>query len=143
VKICIAYESKFGNGKKCADHLGNVLTKKGHNVDILNMRKVKPNKLPKADIYIFSSPTHVGNAPFKVKGFLRKLEIPQEDAKYALMTTCMDLNCKTTKTMEEHLEGKGMTKVTEDLKLKVEGMKGPLEEDYMNKIEEFASEITK
>jgi menaquinone-dependent protoporphyrinogen IX oxidase len=32
MNICIAYESKYGNGEKCVDYLHTVLNKKGRDV---------------------------------------------------------------------------------------------------------------
>jgi len=43
--------------------------------------------------------------------------------------------------MEELLQPKGMTKVSNGIKIKVTGMKGPLEEGYQKKLEDFATEI--
>ena len=141
MKVCIAYESKFGNGKKCVDYLHGAIIKKGHEVQTFSVREVKPNSLPQADLYIFSSPTHIGSPPGKIKKFLKKLEIKQEGAKYALITTHMDPNAKTLQKMEELIKPKGMTKVTDGLKIKVTGMKGPLEEGYEQKLEDFATKI--
>lgn len=141
MKVSIAYESKYGNGKKCVEHLGAFMSKKGHDVEISSVREIKPKSLPGADLYIFSSPTHVGGPPGKMKKFLKKLEIKQEGAKYALITTCMDDNTKTLLKMEELLQTTGMTKVSNGIKIKVTGMKGPLEEGYQKKLEDFATEI--
>ena len=57
------------------------------------------------------------------------------------MTTYMDPKTKIIQKMDEILQTKGMTKVSDGLKIKVTGMKGPLEEDYKQKLEEFATEI--
>jgi flavorubredoxin len=141
MKVCIAYESKYGNGKKCVEHLQNVITKKGHDVETFSIREVKPTSLPQANLYFFSSPTHVGSAPGKMKKFLKNLDIKQEGAKYALIATCMDPNTKALQKMEELLQPTGMTKVSNGIKIKVTGMKGPLEEGYQKKLEDFATEI--
>jgi flavodoxin len=141
MKVCITYESKFGNGKKCAHYLSGAITNKGHETEIFSIREVKPNSLPQADLYVFSSPTHVGSPPGKMKKFLKKLEINQEGTKYALVATYMDPKTKTLEKMEALLSPKGMTKVSDGLKIKVTGMKGPLEEGFEQKLEEFATNI--
>jgi flavorubredoxin len=141
MKVCIAYETKYGNGKKCAHYLSGAITNKGHKTEVISIREVKPNSIPKADIYVFSSPTHVGGPPGKMKKFLKKAEIEGEGLKYALMTTCMDLNAKTLEKMESLLSTKGMTKASEGLRIKVTGMKGPLEEGFEQKLDEFAVNI--
>lgn len=141
VKVCIAYESKFGNGKKCADYLGGVISEKGHEVRTLSIREIKPNSIPHSDLYIFSSPTHVGGPPGKMKKFLKKMEISGKGKKYALMTTYVDPETKTLSKMDDLIKSKGMTKLGEGIKIQVRGMRGPLEEDYEEKIDKFASEI--
>lgn len=141
MKICIAYESKYGNGKKCVEHLQGVITKKGHDVEICSVREIKPKSLPQADFYIFSTPTHIGGPPRKMKKFLKNLEIKQEGVKYALMTTYLDPKTKALQIMEKLLQCKEMTKVSDGLKIKVTGMKGPLESDYEKKLDTFAQDI--
>lgn len=141
MKVCIAYESKFGNGKKCVDYLHGIFVKNGHEVETKSVKEIKPNSLPQADLYIFSSPTHVGGPPGKIKKFLKKLDVKQENAKYALIATHMDPNSKILQKMEKILEPKKMTKITEGLQIRVTGMKGPLEEGYEEKIDNFAKEI--
>ncbi len=141
MKVCIAYESKYGNGKKCVEHLKSVIEKEGHKVDLSSIRDIKPRSIPTADLYVFSSPTHMGGPSGKMKKFLKKLELNKKGTKYALMTTLMDPEAKTLEKMVEILEDKAMTKVGSGLKIKVTGMKGPLEGGYEQKIEEFAEKI--
>jgi menaquinone-dependent protoporphyrinogen IX oxidase len=141
MKVQILYESKFGNGKKCVDYLGNVITEKGHEVRTSSIRDVKPNSISQSDLYIFSSPTRMGNAHGKMKKFLKKMEIPGEGRKYALIATYVDPETKTLTTMEGLAKAKGMTKATDGIKIKVNGMKGPLEDSYEEKLDEFASKI--
>ena len=143
MKVCIAYESKFGNGKKCAHYLSGAITKMGHETEVFSIREVKPNSLPKADLYVFSSPTHVGSPPGKMKKFLKKAEIEGKECKYALIATCLDYNTKVLEKMEDLLSPKGITKVSDGLKIKVTGMKGPLEGGFEQKLDEFATNILK
>jgi menaquinone-dependent protoporphyrinogen IX oxidase len=140
LKVYIAYESKFGNGKKCVEYLQETLKKKGHTVETSSIREMEPNSMPSADLYIFSSPTHVGRPPRKMRKFLKKLEFPPE-TKYTTMVTHMNPNAKTLRHLNNLIEPKGMTKVTEGIAIRVTGMKGPLEEGYEKKIDEFANEI--
>jgi flavorubredoxin len=143
MRIIIAFESKYGNGKKAVDHLGSTLTKNGHSVDIFDMRKAEPGSLPEADIYVFSSPTHLGNAPFKVRGFLKNLKIPKGKAKYALMATYLYPRSKSLNTMNERIKDLGIPKAADDLLIKVTAVKGPLEEGYEEQVEAFASQLIK
>ena len=141
MKVYISYESKYENGKKCVEYLQNIISKKGHDVEITSIREIKPNSLPQADLYIFSTPTHIGDTPRKMKKFIKKLEITKEGARYALMATCLDYKTKALQTMENLIQPSGMTKVSDGIKIKVTGMKGPLESGYEEKLDNFVKEI--
>ena len=141
MKACIVYESKYGNGKKCVEHLQDIMSKTGHDVETFSVREVKPNELPQADIYVFSTPTQIGSPARKMKKFLKKLEVKQEGAKYALMTTHSSDKTNALQKMENFLQPIGMTKITDGLKIKVTGMKGPLESGYEEKLDAFAKDI--
>ena len=141
MKVCIAYESKYGNGQKCVEHLKDIISKKGHAVDLFSVRDVKPNELLQADIYVFSAPTQIGSPARKMKKFLKKINITQEGAKYALITTHSSDTTEVLEKMEKLLQPTGMTKITDGLKIKVTGMKGPLEDSYEEKLEAFANDI--
>jgi len=145
MKICIAYESKFGNGKGCMEYLQGVMSKKGHDVEMFSVREREPTSLPPTDLYIFSSPTQIGSPARKMKKFLKKLEISQEGAKYALVTTCLSLNpeANTLEKMEKLLQPKEIIKVTDGLMIKVTGYKGPVESGYKEKLDTFAEDILK
>lgn len=141
MKICISYESKFGNGKKCMEYLQSVLSKDGHDVDLLSARDADPT-LPSAEMYIFSAPTQVGNLAGKMKKFLKAVTIPEKDAKYALITTCLNPpKTKSLKTMESLLNTKGISKAMDGIMIKVAGMKGPCESGHMDQLNAFAKDI--
>lgn len=141
MKVCIAYESKYGNGKKCVEHLQSVVSKKGHDVETFSIHEIKVNSLPQADFYVFSAPTHIGGLPRKMKKFLSNLEIKQEGVKYALMATHMTSKTRVLQIMEGLLQSKNISKVSDGLKIKVTGMKGPLENGYEEKLDAFAKDI--
>lgn len=143
MKICIAYESKFGNGKGCMEYLQGVMSKKDHDVEMFSVREREPTSLPPADLYIFSSPTQIGSPARKMKKFLKKLEISQEGAKYALVSTHLNSKANTREKMEKLLQPKDISKITDGLMIKVEGMKGPLESGYKEKLDTFAEDILK
>ena len=143
MKICIAYESKYGNGKGCMEYLQGVMSKKGHDVEMISVREKDPTSLPSADLYIFSSPTQIGGPAGKMKKFLKKLEIFQEDSKYALVATHLNPKANTLKKMEKLLQPKEISKISDGLMIKVTGMKGPLESGYKEKLDTFAEDILK
>ena len=142
MNVCITYESKYGNGKKCMEYLQSVIRKKGHDVEMLSIHEKDPTSLPSADLYIFSSPTQIGSLAGKMKKFLKKLELPQVGAKYALVTTCMNPpKTKSLRVMEKLLRLRDLSKVSEGLMIKVTGMSGPLESGYEEKLDAFANDI--
>jgi flavorubredoxin len=142
MQICITYESKYGNGKKCMEYLQDVLSKDGHDVNLFSVREADPSSLPSAELYIFSAPTQVGNVAGKMKKFLKAVSIPQENAKYALITTCMNPpKTKSLKTMESLLEPKGLSKAVDGLMIKVNGMKGPCESGHQDQLKTFAKGV--
>ena len=144
MKIAVAYESKYGNGKRCMEYLKGVLTEDGHEVALFSVREQDLSSLPEAEVYVFSAPTQIGNVAGKMKKFLKKARFPKEGAKYALVTTCMDpQKTKSIATMEDLLLSKGVTKAADGLIIKVTGMKGPCEEGHESQLAAFAKEVTK
>ena len=142
MKVCIVYESKYGNGKKCMEYLQDVISQKGHNVEMFSIHEKEPTSVPSADLYVFSSPTQMGSPAGKMKKFLKKMQIMQEGAKYALVTTCMNPpNTKCLQKMEKLLSSKALSKVSDGLMIKVTGMKGPLDSGYEEKLDTFGNNV--
>lgn len=142
MKIAVAYESKYGNGKRCMEYLRDELSRDGHEVALFSVREQGPSSLPEAEVYVFSAPTQIGNVAAKMKKFLKKVEFPTEGVKYALVTTCMDpQKTKSITTMEDLLLSKGVTKAADGLIIKVNGMKGPCEKGHEEQLRELAKQI--
>lgn len=124
------------------EYLQGVMNKKGHNVEMFSIHEKEPTSIPSADLYVFSSPTQIGDPTGKMKKFLKKMQITQEDAKYALITTCMNPpKTKCLKSMEKIISSKEISKISDGLMLKVTGMKGPLDSSYEDKLDTFANDI--
>ena len=143
MKIDIIYESQFGNGKKIVGELTAILKEKGQDVDSFPLAEIKPDKLPMADLYIFSSPTRKFMLPFNMGRFIKKFTPPSKDTRYALMTTYMDPRTIALKKMEALMKKKEIKKAADDFKVKVLGLKGPLEDDYSDRLRKFADELIK
>ena len=141
MKVCILYDSKFGTGKTCMEHLKSIMDAKGNDVDIYSVKEIEPSSIPEAELYIFSAPTHLGYPSGKMKGFLKKID-GKEGRKYSVVTTCMAPDkTQATENMEKILDKKGMKKVTKSLKIKVKGLKGPAEENSKEQLKDLAEEI--
>ena len=141
MKINIIYASWFGNGKKVVEELAEILGEKNQEVKLFSILEKSADIIPEADLYIFSSPTRKFNLPANVKEFISSFVPPKSQALYALMTTYMDPRTIALKKMESILNSKGMLKAVDDFKIKSLGIKGPLENDYIEKLRAFAEEI--
>lgn len=143
MNINIIYESQFGNGKKVVEELAAILEEKDQDVSLFPVAEIRPDELPAADLYIFSSPTRKFMLPLTMKRFIKRFDPPSEDIKYALMTTFMDPRTIALKKMEALMSVKGIKKAADDFKVKALGLKGPLEDNYGARLEKFADELIK
>ena len=156
MKIEYYHASKFGNGAMVAREFAEQMAVKGVTVAVHHIREVSPTGLAPADLYVFSSPGRFGKPKSSVRRFLRKVTLPA-GTKYAVLTT--EVAPKPSKktghvphdeqlarwqrvipVMNEILQAKGLVKVAED-KLLVLGLKGPLEEDWQEKVGAFAARL--
>lgn len=150
------HASKYGNGAKVAEEFKNQMAAKGVIVNVHHVRDVKPEEMPAADLYLFSSPGRMGRPTWGMRRFLKKAKLPS-GTKYAILTTeaAPQPDKKTGRIpteeeqvrwhriipiMNEILQKKGLVKVA-DGKILVTGLKGPLEENWQKKVEAFASQI--
>jgi len=140
MNINIIYESQFGNGKKVVEELAAILEEKGQKVTLFPVAEIKPDELPAAELYIFSSPTRKFMLPRNIGNFVKTFTPSSEGAKYALMTTYMDPRTIALRKMDALLKKKGIEKAADDFKIKVLGLKGPLEE-YGTGLRKFADEL--
>jgi menaquinone-dependent protoporphyrinogen IX oxidase len=156
MKIEYFHASKFGNGAMVAEEFNKQMAARGVMVDVQHIREAYPDRLPAADLYVFSSPGRMGRPIGGMRRFLKKLRLPA-GTRYAILTTEMapQPDKKTGRIpteeelarwqrvrpiMNEILQGAGLVKVAED-KVLVTGLKGPLEEGWQTKVEAFAARI--
>jgi menaquinone-dependent protoporphyrinogen IX oxidase len=154
MKVEILHASKFGNGATVAEELGKDMAAKGATVNVHHVKEVKAKELPAADLYVFGSPGRIGKPIGKMRRFLKKAALPS-GAKVALFATepisKPDKKTGKVKTpeevekwnhilsiMTELIQEKGAVKVAET-KFYVVDMKGPLEDGWQKKVEDFAS----
>jgi menaquinone-dependent protoporphyrinogen IX oxidase len=156
MKIEYFHASKYGNGARVAEEFQKQMAAKGVTVNVHHIREVRPKEIPPADLYLFSSPGRLGKPLGSVRRFLKKTKLAP-GTKYALLTTqaAPQPNKKTGRVpteeemakwqrmipmMNEILQQKGFVKVAEG-KILVTGIKGPLEEGWQKKVEDYASQI--
>jgi hypothetical protein len=156
MKIEYYHASKYGNGAKVAEEFKRQMTAKGVTVNVYHVREVKPKEVPKADLYVFSSPGRFGKPIGDMRNFLKKANMPPR-VNYAVIVTELcpnpDSNIERIPTgeaagkcqrvlpiMNQLLQAKDLVKVAEN-KIFVTGLKGPLEEGWQKVVEDFTSQI--
>jgi flavodoxin len=156
MKIEYFHASRYGNGARVAQEFQRLMAAKGVTVNVHHIRDVRPEELPPADLYLFSSPGRCGKPTWGMRRFLKKAQLPA-GTKYAILNTELapQPNKKTGQMpteeelakwqrmipiMNERLQEKGLVKVAEG-KILVIRLKGPLKEDWQKKVEAFASQI--
>jgi len=156
MKIELYHASEYGNGAKVAEEFQKIMTAKGVSINVHHVREARAKALPPADLYVFGSPGRIGKPIGKMRCFLRNVKLPS-GTKYAIFSTqaAPRPNKKTGQMpteeeiarwqrilpiMDELLQAKGLVKVAE-MKVLVTGVKGPLEEGWQKKVEEFAVQI--
>jgi menaquinone-dependent protoporphyrinogen IX oxidase len=156
MKIEYLHASRFGNGRLVAAEFQRQMAAKGAAVEVHHIRELRPSELPSADLYLFSSPGRFGRPIGSMQKFLKKVALPagtpyalltteiapRPDKKTGQMPTQEELakDQRVSPTINEILQGKGLVNVAED-KVYVTGLRGPLEEDWQKKVEEFTARI--
>ena len=150
------HASEYGNGAKVAEEFKRIMEGEGVAVNVHHVRDVRPKEIPQADLYLFSSPGRMGRPIGGMRRFLKKIDLPS-GSRYAILAT--ELNPQPDKKtgkmpteeelgkcqqviprMNEVLEGKRLNKIAEG-KIYVTGIKGPLEERWQDKVDEFARAV--
>jgi len=156
MKIEYYHASEYGNGAKVAEEFKRLMETNGVAVNVHHVRDARPKEIPPADLYLFSSPGRMGKPIGGMRHFLKKIDLPS-GTRYAILVT--ELNPAADKPasavptqeelgacqlviprMDEMLQAKGLKKVA-DGKIYVTGMKGPLEEKWQSKVEEFVKTV--
>ena len=159
VPVMIEYfhASKYGNGAQVAEGFKRIMAAGGHTVRVHHIRDVDPSQMPPADLSVLSSPGRFGKPIGSMRKFLKRISLPA-GARYALLTTegAPQPDKKTGKMptpeeiarwqrvrpiMDELLEGKHLHKVCEGCVF-VTGLKGPLEDGWQQKVEQFATMVS-
>lgn len=150
------HASKYGNGAKVAEEFKQRMASRGVAVNVHHIKDVSAKALPPADLYLFSSPGRMGKPIGSMRRFLKGVQAPA-GARYAILTTegAPQPDKKTGQLpteeeqakyqrvipiMSELLQGAGMVEVAA-AKVLVTGMKGPLEDGWESKVDDFADGI--
>jgi flavodoxin len=156
MKIEYFHASVFGNGAMVAEEFKKQMAAKGVTVEVHHVDNAKPDAMPPADLYVFSSPGRLGKPIKEIRRFLKEVNLPA-GTKYAILTTepAPKPDKKTGQMptdeelaryqhiipiMNELLQEKGMVKVAQ-ARVSVTGLKGPLETGWQKKVEVFVTSI--
>jgi hypothetical protein len=156
MKIAYFHASQFGNGAMVAEEFRRIMATKGIVVTIQHIRDARPEEMPPADLYLFSSPGRYGKPIKTARKFLSELRLPP-GSKYAILTTeiAPRPDKKTGKLpteeelarwqrvrpiMNELLQAKGLVKIAEE-RILVDAIQGPLEPGWRNKVEAFTNQL--
>jgi multimeric flavodoxin WrbA len=156
MRIEYVHASKYGNGATVADEFKKEMAAKGVAVDVHHVHDMKPKDMPPADLYVFSSPGRMGRPIGEMRRFLKRLKVA-EGTRYALLVTEMEPQPdkktgqmptpeevaryqRVIPIMKDLLQKKGMVEVAET-KVRVTGLKGPLEDGWEKKVESFTGKI--
>jgi multimeric flavodoxin WrbA len=156
MNIAYYHASKYGNGAMVAEEFKQIMAARGVTVQVQHVRDARPRDLPRADLYVFSSPGRIGKPKGNARNFLRKVVLapgtryavlttqgaPRPDKKTGKMPTQEEQDRweRVIPIMNEILEAKGLIKVAEGAVL-VTGTRGPLEEGWQKKVAAFAGQI--
>jgi hypothetical protein len=156
MSIAYFHASKFGNGAMVAEEFARRMADRGDTVSVHHIRDVRPDRLPAADLYVFSSPGRMGRPIGGMRRFLHKVCLPA-GTRYALLTTeaAPQPDKKTGRLptedelarfqrvrpiMHELLQGAGLVEVAEG-HVCVTGLRGPLQDGWQDEVAAFAARI--
>ena len=156
MRIEYLHASKYGNGATLAAEFKRQMTAQGSDVDVHHIREMKPTGLPPADLYVFSSPGRFGKPIRGMRRFLARVELPS-GTRYAILTTeaMPKPDGKTGRMpteeelakyqrvrpiMNELLQARGLINIAED-KVYLTSVKGPLEDEWQQKLQDFVARI--
>lgn len=150
------HASRFGNGALVAEEFRTRAAALGATVNVHHISDAKPQDLPPADLYVFSSPGQMGKPIKQVRRFLSRLALPAGSRCAILTTELAPRPDKETGAipsdeelakwqrvrpiMNELLESAGLIVTAEDAVL-VTDIKGPLENGWEVKVEKFLHRV--
>jgi flavorubredoxin len=108
-KYVFVYFSRYGNGKRLVEYLGEKLSKKNSTVQLFRVNEVDPGKVPAADVYVFSAAAEAFSLQRDMKTFLKNLS-GMDGKKYGIINTHGMKKHRLDK-MEKILSKKNMVKL--------------------------------
>lgn len=156
MKVLIVYYTKYGNTEKVAKLIAEGITStEGNEVIVNNVKDVKFKKDDSYDLILIGSPIHFGKHVSSIKKFINKLPKAQLKVNsYTVFDTYMGGDSETTeegicsyKNMLDKIEKQisermpTLTKLSQGLSIKVDGMKGPIVNEDLPKCKDFGIKL--
>ena len=155
-KIAYFHASRYGNGEKVAEEFRRLMAEREVKVEVQHIKRSRPKEMPPADLYVFSAPGRMGRPKGNMRRFLKKMHLPA-GSRCAVLTTEgaprpdpktgqlpdpaeQEKWQRVTPIMLEILESRGLQILARG-KVLVMGMKGPLEEDWQQKVAAYVAEL--
>ena len=145
-KVIVVYESKYGNTKLVAEKIvEGVREVEGIETVLSELKEVDLNKIVNYDAILIGSPNHFGGPTRSIRKFIDKLgKLPLNGKLFAVFDTYIGKDFeKAVKKMEKRINKKvlGMKMISPGLSIKVQGMKGPIQEAELPKCKEFGKKL--
>jgi flavodoxin len=141
----VIYESMFGNTKHAAEAIIEGMKGAGVEASLSTPKELDPNQLSGFDAIIIGSPNHMGGATSGIKKFIDKLgKLKLAGKLVAVFDTYVAGEYeKAMKKMEKQIGNKapGLKLASPGLSIRVEGVRGPIEEGELSKCKEFGTII--
>ena len=150
MKVLIVYETKYGNTKKAAETIGEVIKEAGNGIAVVKVDAVEMDTIKDYGAIVIGSPTYASSQARSIKKFISSLSV-EPNTKIAVFDTHSGDGISTggpmrraVKKMEKQIQkNPNLTKIMNGLQVAVKGIQGPLIEGELEKCKEFAKEIVK
>lgn len=148
MKVLIVYETKYGNTKKAAETMGDVIKEAGNDVTIMKVDAVESERVKDYEALVIGSPTYASSQAKSIKKFISSLDVDAGTKIVVFDTHSGDgINTggpmrRAVKKMEKQIEkNPNLEKIMNGLQVAVKGIEGPLIDGELEKCKAFAKKI--
>jgi len=145
-KVIVVYESKYGNTKLVAETIVEGMKEvSGIETVLSELKDIDLNQPVNFDVILVGSPNHMGSATRSIRKFIDNLGKLNLEGKYAaVFDTYLSGDFeKAVKKMEKQMSERvpELKLAAPGLSIRVEGMRGPIDEGELPKCKEFGVKI--
>ena len=148
MKVLIVYETKYGNTKKAAETMGDVIKEAGNDVTVMKVDAVESERIKDYEALVIGSPTYASSQAKSIKKFISSLDVDAGTKIVVFDTHSGDgINTggpmrRAVKKMEKQIEkNPNLEKIMNGLQVAVKGIEGPLIDGELEKCKAFAKKI--